>query len=73
MTGEATRLRVLIVDDEPLARQRIADMLAAEQGIEVVGERDTGAAAIEAVASLKPDLVFLDVQRPSTWRLWTIW
>src|SRR5687768_12584076 len=57
-------LRVLIVDDEPLARQRIADMLRAENGVEVVGEIDNGVAAVDAIRSLHPDLVFLDVQMP---------
>jgi two-component system LytT family response regulator len=58
------RLRALIVDDEPLARQRIADMLAAQPDVDVVGEIDNGDAAIEAIRSLQPDLVFLDVQMP---------
>lgn len=57
-------LRVLIVDDEPLARQRIADMLASQKDVEVVGEADNGEAAIAAIAALAPDLVFLDVQMP---------
>lgn len=62
--GDAKTLRALIVDDEPLARQRVADMLRAEQGVEIVGEIDNGVAAVEAITSLKPDLVFLDVQMP---------
>lgn len=62
--SEPALVRVLVVDDEPLARQRIVDMLRHEPGIEIVGERDTGAAAVEAIASLHPDLVFLDVQMP---------
>ena len=57
-------LRVLIVDDEPLARQRIADMLASHRGIEIVGEAEDGDAAVAAIAKLEPDLVFLDVQMP---------
>lgn len=61
---DVTPLRALIVDDEPLARQRIADMLGAERGIEIVGEIDNGIAAVEAIKSLHPDLVFLDVQMP---------
>lgn len=59
-----TKLRVLIVDDEPLARQRIADMLSGENGVQVVGEIDNGVAAVDAIRSLHPDLVFLDVQMP---------
>ena len=57
-------LRVLIVDDEPLARQRIADMLAAHSDVDIVGEAANGDAAVESIQSLRPDLVFLDVQMP---------
>jgi two-component system LytT family response regulator len=57
-------IRVLIVDDEPLARQRIEDLLRAEEGVDIVGMVDNGNAAIDAVRSLQPDLVFLDVQMP---------
>jgi two-component system LytT family response regulator len=57
-------LRVLIVDDEPLARQRIEDLLAHEEGIEIAGTADNGEAAIERIRALHPDLVFLDVQMP---------
>ena len=57
-------LRVLIVDDEPLARQRIEDLLGHDQGIEIVGTADNGDGAIEKIRALHPDLVFLDVQMP---------
>ena len=57
-------LRVLIVDDEPLARQRIEDLVAHEEGIEIVGTADNGDSAIERIRALHPDLVFLDVQMP---------
>jgi two-component system LytT family response regulator len=57
-------LRVLLVDDEPPARRRMRRMLAAEPDVEIVGECGTGAAAVEQVRSLEPDLVFLDVQMP---------
>ena len=60
----ARALRVLVVDDEPLARQRIEDLLRHEAGIEVVGTADSGPAAIERIRALQPDLVFLDVQMP---------
>src|SRR5690349_13097420 len=60
----ASALRVLIVDDEPLARQRIADLLAHEPNVEVVGEASNGTSAIEKIRALDPDLVFLDVQMP---------
>jgi two-component system LytT family response regulator len=57
-------IRVLIVDDEPLARQRIVDLLAHEEGVEVVGTADNGPAAVESIHRLRPDIVFLDVQMP---------
>jgi len=60
----AKPLRVLIVDDEPLARQRIEDLLAHEQGIEIAGTADNGEAAVQKIGALHPDLVFLDVQMP---------
>ena len=57
-------IRVLLVDDEPLARQRVEDLLRAEEGVEIVASVDNGAAAVDAVRTLHPDLVFLDVQMP---------
>jgi two-component system LytT family response regulator len=57
-------LRVLIVDDEPLARQRLEDLLRQEGGVEIVGTADNGEAAVEAIRDWKPDLLFLDVQMP---------
>ena len=57
-------IRVLLVDDEPLARQRVEDLLRAEEGAEIVASVDNGAAAVDAVRTLHPDLVFLDVQMP---------
>jgi len=57
-------IRVLVVDDEPLARQRVEDLLDAEDAVQIVASVDNGTAAVEAVRSLHPDLVFLDVQMP---------
>jgi two-component system LytT family response regulator len=57
-------LRVLIVDDEPLGRQRVAGLLRKERGVEIVGMIGDGVSAVEAIRSLAPDLVFLDVQMP---------
>ena len=57
-------LRVLVVDDEPLGRQRLLDLLEGEAGVEVVGTAADGAAAVAAIRSARPDLVFLDVQMP---------
>lgn len=55
--------RVLIVDDHPGFRAAARTLLVAE-GFEVVGEASDGAEAVEAAASLEPDLVLLDVQLP---------
>jgi two-component system, LytTR family, response regulator len=57
-------LRVLVVDDEPLARQRLTDLLRGEGGLEVVGEAEDGDEAVRAIRALEPDLVFLDIQMP---------
>jgi two-component system, LytTR family, response regulator len=59
-------LRVLIVDDEPLGRRRVAGLLRKERGVEIVGMIGDGVSAVEAIRSLAPppDLVFLDVQMP---------
>jgi len=61
---EQTPLRVLIVDDEPLGRRRVAGLLRKEAGVEIVGMISDGASAVDAIRSLAPDLVFLDVQMP---------
>src|ERR1700755_2656046 len=57
-----TGLRVLIVDDEPLARPRLRHLLAEIPGTEVVGECDDGTNAARAINELSPDVVLLDVQ-----------
>jgi two-component system LytT family response regulator len=58
------RIRTLIVDDEPLARQRLRTLLAAAPDFEIVGECGDGAEAVTAISERAPDLVFLDVQMP---------
>ena len=58
------RIKALIVDDEPLARDRIREMLKEHPEVEVIAEARNGQEAIQAVASQNPDLVFLDVQMP---------
>ncbi len=58
------RIRALIVDDEPLARERIRTLLRKEPDIEVAGECGDGGRAVTAIEKERPDLVFLDVQMP---------
>jgi two-component system LytT family response regulator len=57
-------LRVLVVDDEPLARDCVRLALAGVPGVAVVGECADGPAAVDAIRALRPDVVFLDVQTP---------
>src|SRR4051812_29908348 len=57
-------LRVLIVDDEALGRRRVAGLLRKERGVELVGMIGDGVSAVEAIRSLAPNVVFLDVQMP---------
>ena len=57
-------LRVVIVDDEPLARAVVREYLSADPGVTIVAECGNGFDAVKAVTELTPDLVFLDVQMP---------
>ena len=57
-------LRVLIVDDEPLAREMLRSLLQEERDIEVVGECGNAIEGISAVHKLRPDVLFLDIQMP---------
>ena len=59
-----TRLRVVIVDDEPLARAVVREYLTHHPGVEIVAECANGFEAVKAVTELTPDLMFLDVQMP---------
>src|SRR6266545_303466 len=58
------KIRALIIDDEPLARERIVDMLVGDAEVEIIGECGDGLAAVAAIEAHKPDLAFLDVQIP---------
>jgi two-component system LytT family response regulator len=58
------KIRTLIVDDEPLARERLATLLGSEADIEVVAQCRDGEEAVAAIQDHTPDLVFLDVQMP---------
>jgi len=57
-------IRVVIVDDEELARERISSLLQKFEKIEIVGEAGDGCTALELIEAEEPDLVFLDVQMP---------
>lgn len=58
------KIRTLVVDDEPIARERVLALLQGEEDVEVVGECSDGAQALSAIQHQSPDLVFLDVQMP---------
>jgi two-component system, LytTR family, response regulator len=60
----ADLIRVLIADDEPLAREKLSQFLARETDVEVVASCADGEQTIEAILQSKPDLAFLDVQMP---------
>jgi two-component system LytT family response regulator len=58
------KIRALIVDDEPLARQRVRLLLDEEPDVEVIGECKDGFEAVEQIQGTRPDLAFVDVQMP---------
>jgi two-component system, LytTR family, response regulator len=60
----AAKTRVIVADDEPLARERLRTLLASEDWIDLVAECPDGPSAVAAIQKLQPDLVFLDVQMP---------
>jgi len=64
MAAPADPLRVLIVDDEELARRGMRRDLASDPSVEVLGECSDGFEAVRAASELKPDLVLLDIQMP---------
>jgi len=59
-----TKLKAIIIEDEPLARDLIKNFLNSENDIELMGEFDNGFSGLKAINELKPDIVFLDVQMP---------
>jgi two-component system LytT family response regulator len=58
------RLRAVVADDEPMARDAVRTLLADQPAVEVVGEASSGDETVAAVRRLRPDLLFLDVQMP---------
>lgn len=58
------KTRTLVVDDEPLARERLKSLLRGAADVELIGEASDGREAVEKIRALKPDLVFLDIQMP---------
>src|SRR5204862_4143883 len=64
LMADSVALRIVVVDDEPLARSVLREYAAADPTIEVVADCANGFEAVKAVADLKPDLVLLDVQMP---------
>ena len=57
-------IRTLIVDDEPLIRERVRDLVSKSDGLKLVGEAGNGLQALDLIAALQPDLVFIDVEMP---------
>lgn len=66
MTLEANRIRILVVDDQPLIRQGFRMILSAQPDLEVVGEAADGAEAMDRAVELIPDVVLMDVRMPGT-------
>jgi two-component system LytT family response regulator len=59
-----TKLRIIVADDEPLARARLISLLPRDLSIDIVGEYGSGTEAVEAIRRDKPDIAFLDMQMP---------
>ena len=59
-----TSIRVVTVDDEPLARERVATLVRETDGLELVGEARNGLEALDLITKLEPDVVFIDVEMP---------
>ncbi|HYJ48210.1 MAG TPA: response regulator, partial [Pyrinomonadaceae bacterium] len=64
MATSAKTIRVLLIDDEPLAREMIREMLEGDSEVEIIGECVNGEEAAAAIKEHAPDLLFLDVQMP---------
>ena len=64
MAREPNKIRAVIVDDEPFARERVRRLLDSDAEVEVVGECADGFAAVSLIEEQSPDLLFLDIQMP---------
>jgi two-component system, LytTR family, response regulator len=64
LAGPAHRVRVLVVDHDPLARAQLRELIAEDASLELVGERTDGRSAVTAIRDGQPDLVLLEVQLP---------
>jgi two-component system, LytTR family, response regulator AlgR len=60
----AEPLRIVVADDEPLARRRLCDLLATTPGVAMVAECGDGRSVLDAVTAMRPDVVLLDIQMP---------
>ena len=60
----ATPLRVVLADDEPVARQRLRRMLSAEPDLTIIGEAKNGREALAIITEQRPDVVFMDIRMP---------
>lgn len=59
-----TAIRVVTVDDEPLARERVSTLVRATAGLDLIGEGQNGIEALDLITRLEPDLIFIDVEMP---------
>jgi two-component system LytT family response regulator len=64
MKADDRKIRVVIVDDEPIAREGLRNQLRNEAEVEIVAESGDGPEAVHAIEELRPDLIFLDIQMP---------
>ncbi len=63
MTGDRT-IRVLVADDQELVRRGFCALIAAEDGLEIVGEASTGAGAVDQAFATRPDVILMDIRMP---------
>jgi len=62
--GPSAELRVLVVDNHPMVRTALSEVLSDEDGVTVVGECEDGSQVVEAVTRLRPDVVLMDYSMP---------